>query len=135
MSEFLTFFFHPNPGNATYLSPGMGSLLVTSVLLIGASFALRSWRAKQRNAVTKKLSKLWSPAALWFGILGIVLVVCRVEGIQILAMRFWWGIWLITLVTFALIQVRVFRSRHYEVLPTTNVADPREKYLPGKKRR
>ncbi len=135
MSNLFLYIFHPNPGNAAYISPTMGTLLLLSVVLIAASFAIRAWRGHLRNAVTKKLSRLWSGAALWFGIIGVILVVSRVEGIQYIAMRFWWGVWIVALVAFALLQMRLFKSRHYEVLPTVKAMDPREKYLPGKKRR
>ena len=135
MSDTLLYIFHPNPGNAAYISPTMGVLLLLSLAFIVASFALRMWRSKLRNAVTKKLSRLWSGAALWFGIIGVILVVSRVEGIQYIAMRFWWGVWIVALVAFALLQMRLFKARHYEVVPMAKVMDPREKYLPGKKKR
>lgn len=135
MSNFFLYIFHPNPGGAAYVSPTMGTLLLLSLGLVVASFFIRMWRSKLRNAVTKKLSRLWSDAALWFGIIGVILVVSRVEGIQYFAMRFWWGVWVVALLAVVVLQLRLFRTRHYEVLPTAKIVDPREKYLPGKKKR
>ena len=131
----LSYLFWPNPGNAYYDSRSMVILLTVSAALIIVSFLIRFWRKKLQNPITKKLSKTWAGASLWFGIVGIVLVVSRVEQIQFLAMRFMWVLWALAAAAFVFIQVRLFRARHYEVLPSAVVSDPRDMYLPGKRRK
>lgn len=85
--------------------------------------------------MTKKLSTSWASAALWFGISGVVFVASRVEHILFLAMRFMWVLWGAFLGLFLFFQLRRFRQKHYEVLPKMKTAaDPREKYLPTKKK-
>lgn len=134
--SFFTYLFWPNPGNATYGSPKALALLAICILLIVAGVALRQWRRKLQNPVTKKLSRSWPAAAFWFGIVGLFLVVVRVEEISYVSMRFWWLVWAIILVVYLFIQAKLFRARHYRVLPREGVeADPMEKYLPKKKKR
>lgn len=87
------------------------------------------------NPVTKKLSASWPSALYWFGFSGIFMVICRVEGISFLSMRAFWGVWLVILVAFVVIQAKIFRMRHYEILPREKSVDARERYLPSKKKR
>ena len=129
----LHYVFYPNPGQAHYTSTSMISLLALCGALMLLSFILRFWRRGISNPVTRKLSRSWSSASFWFGIAGAILVVSRVEGIQFLAMRFLWGVWLVAALAYLFFQIRQFRARHYEVLPVEVVLDPRDKYLPKKK--
>lgn len=133
--SFLTYWFYPNPGNADYGNPKVQLLLALCVLLMAGAVGIRFWRNRQPNPITKKLSRSWAVASLWFGIVALVLTVSRVEQIQFFAMRFLWALWVIALVAYIILQVRVFRARHYQVLPRETVVDPRDPYLPGKKRR
>jgi EamA domain-containing membrane protein RarD len=130
----LRFLFAVNPGDASYGSSSMLTLMAICGFLILLSFVVHFWRRRIDNPITRKLSRSWSSAMFWFGIVGFIFIVCRVEQIQVLAMRFFWVIWWLCLVLYALFQMRQFRSRHYRVLPRETVLDPREKYLPGKKR-
>ena len=135
MMSILTYLFYPNPGRLTYGSTQIIVLFVVCGGLVLLSFAVRYWRKGLQSAVTKKLSKTWSSCAFWYGIVGLVLIVSRVEKIQFLAMRFAWVLWALAALATLFLQYRLFRMRHYEVLPrkvTTN--DPRAKYMPGKKR-
>lgn len=132
--QFLSYLFWPNPGNATYQSPKGLALLVFCAALVIASFALRFWRTKLTNSMTRKLSRSWPSAAFWFGLTGLVFVVSRVEGISYLSMRFLWVLWFVGLVVYLYAQWRLFRARHYEVLPREESHDPREKYLPKKRK-
>ncbi len=134
MSDFLVYLFWPNPGNATYGSPKAIALTVLCFLLIALSFAVKNWRKKQ-GSITKKLSRSWSSAFMWFGLTGLFLVVCRAEGISYVSMRVWWGVWLLIFAIYGFVQFKMFRSRHYEVLPQEKQQeDPRQKYLPKKKK-
>jgi len=100
------------------------------------SFALKRWRKNKKNAVTKKLSRSWPSAAFWFGLIGLFLVVSRVEGISYVSMRVWWLVWFVTMGIYVGIQIKMYSMRNYEVLPKEQSADdPREKYLPKKKKR
>ncbi len=135
MSSFLRFLFYPNPGGASYGSGSQLGLLLLCAALIALSFGVRYWRRGLQSAVTKKLSKSWSSVFLWFGVAGAVLVVCRVEKIQYAAMRFWWVMWVVALITYLLFQWRMFMQRNYTVLPKVKREDPRDRYLPGRKRR
>ena len=135
MMNFLTYLFSPNPGHLTYGSTQVIALLTLSAGLMLASFAITFWRGRLQNAITKKLSRVWSSLSFWFGIVGLVLTVSRVEKIQFIAMRFLWVLWAILLLLAVFLQYRFFRMRHYEVLPRKAAPDdPRAKYLPGKRK-
>lgn len=130
--KFLQFLFYPNPANASYTSPKALALLIVCALLVLGSFWLKRWRRKQ-DPVAKKLSRNWSSVSFWLGLIGLFLIVARVETISYVSMRLWWLFWFAALVAYVFIQVRMFKARHYEILPKEKVEDPREKYLPGKK--
>ena len=126
------YWFYPNPGNASYTSPKALVLLVVCAGLIVASFVLKKWRTKQHNPVTRKLSKSWPSACSWFGVLGIIMIVSRVELISYLSTRFLWVIWFVCLFLYIFFQWKSFKARHYEVVKKEKIYDPRDKYLPGK---
>ena len=131
----LSYLFWPNPSAPFYSSTKVMAALLVCTLLIAGSFAIKRWRNKQSNAVTRKLSRSWPSAAFWFGLTGLFMVVCRVEGISYVSMRFWWVIWGVCALLFAGFQIKIFSMRHYEVLPQqAKKEDPREKYLPKKKK-
>ena len=128
---YLRYFFAVNPGGATYGT--MTGLLVLCGALFVFSFVIRFWRRRITNAVTKNLSRSWSSTAFWFAIIGFLFIVCRVEGIQFLAMRFFWVLWGLGAALYLFFQVQQFRARHYRVLPKEHSHDPRERYLPKKR--
>lgn len=135
MMDFLAYVFYPNPGRLTYGSTQILVLFAVCGGLVVLSFVIHFWRKGLSNAMTKKLSKSWSSTAFWFGVVGLVLIVSRVEKIQFLAMRFAWVLWAVALLAAIFIQFRVFRMRHYQVLPRAeSPEDPRSKYMPGKKK-
>ncbi len=135
MQDILTFIFWPNPGNATYTSPKALTLLIVCIVFIVASFVLPFVRGKWNNPQLRKLSKSWATATGWFGWTGLVLVICRVEEIQYLAMRFLWIIWGVLLVLYVVLQIRSYRMRYYEVIPNRPTQDARAQYLPQRKKR
>jgi hypothetical protein len=135
MLSLLRYFFYPNPGAASYTTPTQLGLLLLCAALVAASFGIGFWRKGVQNPVTKKLSRSWSSVSFWMGIVGAVLVVARVEQIQFVAMRFLWVLWVAVGLIYVYLQLRLFRAKHYEVLPRERVDDPRNRYLPGKKRR
>lgn len=128
------YLFWPNPGNAAYDDSKVLALLVLCVALILGSFILHALRRNSPNPVFKKLSRSWSSAAFWFGVVGLVLVVSRVEGVGFLAMRAMWVFWGIAALLILWVQVRIFRSRYYQPLPREESSDPRDRYLPRKKK-
>lgn len=133
MYQLFRYLFWPNPGFAAYGDADMLGLAGACILLIIASFVISFWRRKQ-SSMTRKLSASWSSVAFWFGIAGLVLVVARVEDIQFIAMRFLWIVWGVLLLTYVFFQVRRWRLKHFEVLPTTQTHDPRDPYLPKAKK-
>jgi len=130
----LRFLFTVNPKGVGYGSPSMVWLFVLCGALILASFIILFWRRRLENPVTRKLSRSWSSACFWFGMIGLLLVVCRVEQIQFLSMRFLWVLWVLCFALYAFFQVRQYRARHYKILPRVKHVDPRDRYLPGGKR-
>ncbi len=130
----LTYLFWPNPANASYSSPKAMALIIFCILLIVASVALSLWRRKMTNPVSKKLTRSWPSAAFWFGFSGLILTISRVEQIQFISMRFLWLVWLVVAVLFIAVQLRLFKARHYQVLPKKVSHDPRAKYLPKRKK-
>jgi hypothetical protein len=135
MNAFLMYLFWPNPGSSGYANPKALALLVVCVVLIAGALAVSTWRSRQSNPRMKRLSRSWSVASFWFGFVGLLLVVARVEEIQFLAMRFLWVLWAIAAVLYILLQVKLFRARFYEELPIQRSDDPRQAYLPKRKRR
>ena len=127
------YLFTVNPGNATYGTMMWGMLLCGALLIL--SLGLRFWRKRLSNPVTKKLSRSWSSASLWFGVIGFVFIVCRVENIQFLSMRFFWVLWFLFALLYIFFQFRQFRARHYEILPKREQRDPRQRYLPKRRSR
>jgi hypothetical protein len=135
MKNLLWYVFNPNPGHAAYGDTWVLAALLACGALVVGSFLIRIWRRKLNSSVTKKLTKSWPSAAFWFGVTGLILMVCRVEGIQFLATRLLWIMWFALVVVFAFVQARIFMMRNYEVLPRIQASDPRAKYLPGRRRR
>jgi len=137
MSSFLTHWFWPNPAGWDYGSGSAFTLLIVCGALIVGSFLLRWWRKRLTNAMTKTLSRSWSSALFWFGLVGLVLIVCRVEHIQFLSMRILWAVWALCFVLFALFQFWQFQRRHYTVIKSSGVTqdDELRRYLPRKKQR
>lgn len=131
----LAYLFYPNPANAHYSSPKAAILLAVCVIAIVASFVLPRFRNAWTNGQLKKLSASWASACGWFGWVGLVMVISRVEEIQFVSMRFLWVLWGAALFAYLFVQARSFRSRYYEVLPTTTVHDARAEYLPKRKKR
>ena len=133
--QFLVYLFWPNPGSASYDNPKVIALLAFCTFLIVLSFALRMWRKRQQNTVLRRLSRSWAAASFWFGVIGLVLAVSRVELIQYIAMRVWWFLWLLSGIAYIAMQIKLYRMRYYEVLPSMRINDPREKYLPHAKKK
>ena len=124
-----------NPASiAHYSDSWVIGLILLSLAGVVSSFGITFWRKKLSNSVTRKLSASWSTMAFWMGIIGLVLVVARVERIQILAMPFLWVIWGAVILLYVIAQWRLFVMKHYEVMPRHLEVDPKDRYLPKKKK-
>lgn len=132
--SFFSSLFDPFPSAPVYSDIQALPFLLVAVALLIASYFLSRWSRRNPNPVTKKLTKSWPRAAFIFGFIALILVVSRVEAIQYIAMPFWWVVWAIVGIFYVTLQFRVFRARHYQVLKSEHIEDPREKYLPRKKR-
>jgi len=131
---FFRYLFSPNPAAlAHYFDPGILALFALCGALIVGSFLITRWR-RGLQAHSKKLTRHWSMVSFWMGMIGLLLILSRVERIQILAMPFLWVLWEIALVGFVFIQFRLFRAKNYEVVPMS-AALPTDPYLPGKKKK
>lgn len=130
----VTYLLWPNPESVPYSNPKVMALLAVCAAFIVLSFIVRSWRSRLQNTVTRRLSKSWPGALVWFGAAGFVLAVARVEQISYISMRLWWAVWLLALLFTLFVQWKRWRAMHYEVLPMQKVNDPREKYLPKRKK-
>ncbi len=135
MKDVLVYLFWPRPGATTYDNPKVVFLLFLCAGLIVASFVVRRWRRRLQNPVTKRLSRSWSSALFWFGLTSLFLIVARAEDVSFLSMRFLWVVWSLGAALFLFFQVKQFRMRHYEKLPTEIQEGPLEQYLPRRKRR
>jgi len=136
MNKLLTYIFYPNPGNASFTSPKALTLIIVCAIFVLGSFGIKIWRSRLSNPVTKKLSRSWARASFWFGVVGLILVYSRIESISYVSMRIWWAVWFLALVAYLFIQDKLFRARHYKVLPKEKLEeDPREKYLPKRKKK
>jgi hypothetical protein len=130
----LSYLFWPNPQATTYDNPKVMAILGLCGLFIVLSFAVARWRKTKGNPVTRRLARSWPSAFIWFGVIGFILAIARVEQISYISMRVWWIVWGAVLLLFVYMQFRRWRTMHYEVLPQSRVNDPREKYLPKKKK-
>ncbi|MDP7247560.1 MAG: hypothetical protein QF741_02970 [Candidatus Peribacteraceae bacterium] len=135
MKQLVTYLLWPNNPVIPYGSPKLTMFLLLAFGLIVVSFTLRMWRKKLDNQVTKKLSRSWPGACLWFGIAALVLTVARAEQISYVSMRLWWVVWLIGWVVYVFFQIKMFKLKYYKKLPSETVNDPRKKYLPRRKKR
>jgi len=133
MVQFFSYIFWPNLGTLPYSNPKVLTLLAVSGAFVVLSVVIRVWRKRLSNPVTKKLSRSWAGATLWFGLIGFFLTISRAEGIGYISMRFWWFVWALALLLYLFIQVRVFRARHYTKIDVVRPVDPRDQYLPKKK--
>lgn len=130
----LRYLFSPNPSSiAHYGDVGILALIVLCAVMIAGSFLISRWRRTVQNGLTRKLSGSWSSMSFWMGVVGLVLIVARVERIQIIAMPFLWVVWGLVLLIYVLLQWRIFSLKYYEVMPRNVAVDPREQYLPKKK--
>lgn len=129
----LSYLFWPNPGVAAYSDPmPLAAFAVCGVLLL-LSLVLRILRKRAHSWSIRRFAQSFDRVTLWFGIVGLLLVVARVEGMQYLAMRFWWVVWGGSLLSCSVVQLRRLRFLGYEVISSAAPPDPREKYLPRRK--
>ncbi len=131
---FLSYWFWPNPAGWYYTDQRVQMLFAFCAALIVISFLIRFWRGRLTNAVTKNLSRTWSATVFWFGIVGLILTVSRVETIQFVSMRALWALWVLLLAVIIFFQFIQFRRRHYTVIERAQVVDERDRYLPRKKK-
>lgn len=132
--SFLGYLFDPFPSAVAYSDAQLLPFLIVSIGLLIASFFLSRRSRGMSNPITKKLSKSWPTASFVFGFAALILVVSRAENIQYLSMRFLWVVWGLLGILYIVFQYRVFKSRHYEVVKSERVEDPRAKYLPRKRK-
>ena len=132
--SFITYLLWPNPEAATYDNPKVIVLFCICAVLVVLSVIIRRWRLHVQNPITRRLSRSWASATLWFGLTGLILAVARVEQISYISMRVWWAVWLLAIVLMFFVQWKRWRTMHYSVLPREKIDDPREKYLPKRKR-
>lgn len=130
----LRYLFSANPTSiAHYSDAGILALIALCAVMIAGSFLISRWRKNVQNGLTRKLSSSWSSMSFWMGVVGLVLIVARVERIQIIAMPFLWVVWGLVLLVYVILQWRIFSLKHYEVMPRNVAVDPRQQYLPKKK--
>ncbi len=134
MYSLLSYLFWPNPGNAHYGDPKVVALLAIGMALVVVSLLVRAWRSSMEDHRLKKLSAAWQSASLWFGVVLLFLVVCRVESIQFLAMRSLIIVWFVALLGYVLWQINRYRTQYFKILPRSGAEDARKKYLPGRRR-
>ncbi|MFA7681450.1 MAG: hypothetical protein WCX61_00290 [Candidatus Peribacteraceae bacterium] len=131
----MTYLLWPNPGMVPYDNSKVVALFCCCGAMVVAAFILRVWRRRTTNTQLRKLSRSWSGALIWFGVIGLVLLISRTEQISYLSMRIWWVVWAVILVVYIAFQLRQFQTRYYKKLPGEHYADPRQEYLPRKKKR
>ncbi len=134
MLQFFIYWVWPNPGGWHYHDHNVEAYIALNLALIVLSFVIRYWRQKQKNPQTRILSSSWSSVAFWFAIVGLFLIVCRVEQIQFLSMRLLWAFWVLALILFVIFQALQFRRRHYTVVGRPQTVSHLDKYLPKKGR-
>jgi len=130
----VTYILWPNPPALSYGDNRILALMFACFFLVFLSVLARMWRKRTQNSVAKKLSRSWPGALLWFGIIGLVMAVSRVEQISYASMRLWWVVWALALLIYLLFQARVFRLKYYEKIHYEIQEDPLNKYLPKKKK-
>jgi len=132
--DVLSYLFWPNPEGVSYSDLHPRIALIFCGMLLLSSLVLRVMRARSHFGSFRRLAHSWARAALWFGSVGLLLVVARAEDIQYIAMRFWWIVFGGSFALYVFVQCRCARLLWYEVIPFVPSQDLREKYLPRRKR-
>lgn len=123
--------FDAHPQALAYADPSVAAQLVAAVAMIAAAQVLRRVRF---SAGRRGVTRTWPPSLLVFGVAGAVLAVARAEAIAWLAMPLWSALWAGLAALLAVLQAAVWRRRTYTVVPVAKQTDPRDAYLPGKRR-
>jgi hypothetical protein len=132
---FLRHFLSLNPTSvAHYSSPEILVMFALAAACFVAWFLLRRWHKKQQS-LTRKLSASWSIVSFWFGVVALLLIISRVERVQVMAAPFLWLFWAVGLLAYVFVQWRLFRAKHYEVLPRAATAATDPYVAAGSKRR
>jgi hypothetical protein len=134
VKAFFSYWLWPNPAGWQYADGKVQILLVACIVAVILSFFFVVIRSRFLDARARTLSSSWSSALFWFGVVGLVLTVSRVEMIQFLSMRLLWAFFALSLALYILIQMMQFRRRYYSVVQQAHVIDERDKYLPRQKR-
>jgi hypothetical protein len=134
MTDFLSYFFYPNPYAPQYSDPKVLFIALTCVALIIAGLVTKSLFSKSADKQFKKLSASWPRAMLWFGVIGLIMLIARTESVSYVSMRLWWVFWLLFGLLYIVFQVKQYGTKYYKVISTGKSTGKPVRYLPKKKK-
>ncbi len=123
------YLFNPYPGYNMDLMPTLLIFFVILVILSVVSFIFLKKSKKQ------PIAYIWSSVYSWFlwvGIVGIVLLFFRFEGIAYLSMRFLLFLWLILFFFWGLYILWFGRKRYKKILKKQKEKKEKERYFKKK---
>lgn len=131
----LSYYFSPFPSSNFHYSK-LTLALCLAVLAIG--IVLIIVRKKMKKAGQTKWMGKYGSTLIGLGIAALGLLFFRETGVPYLSMRLWWVIWLLWLLFSSFKAIRM-QQKMKKFTPALNLStkkeDPREKYLPKKKRK
>lgn len=126
--------FTLQPGSVSYGHPMAAAILCASLLAFAVGAVVRR-RQHSATGYARQGLKAWGTLLFVFGVIGVMLGVSRAENIVFLAMPFLQILWALLLAVSSVIHLSLLRKRSYTILPSARVVDPRDEYLPKKRRR
>lgn len=109
--------------------------LLIGALLILCGFALGIYRKKHlKDQIARKILKPYPGLLRTYGLLVLVLLICREMGIPYLSMRLWWFVLLAFFLKSSIKLGFGYRSQYAKRSQQAKKKASRDKYLPKKKK-
>lgn len=124
-------FFALSPAPLGYSSVMSWGLCVAGAVLLLLSSVVR--RMKFPSSV-RGATRTWPALLLAYGVTGILLGVSAAEGVTFFAMPALAALWALLLIVTTVLHALFWKKRSYVIVPQERRPDPRDAYLPGKRR-
>lgn len=116
------------------MGPFSWALFGLMVALLGVSgyfFAAKRPRWKRENTVLYRAANKWSPMGLWLAIVGLLLILFRIVGLDFFNLRFWLYLWMLTLIGVAAWFFMWYRTSYPKEMEKFRKTQRARQYMPG----
>ncbi|HKP53803.1 MAG TPA: hypothetical protein VJ183_14270 [Chloroflexia bacterium] len=131
-----------NPFDANFLfskaSPPMGpfawacfALMVILLVVSGYFYAVKRPQWKRNNSVLYRAANRFSQPGMWLAILGLLLVLFRIVGLDFFDKRFWLYLWLLSVIGVGVWLLYWYRARYPKELEKFRKTQRAKQYMPG----